>query len=113
MISITALADDGSCGNFDTVTAVEINICVDLGKGPTSRDAKIARSLIESGRFLVSPWPGRHLPDERDRPGHPRRQLSERAGILHGQRSPGSSCVRRAAKYATDVARCGLQYLKK
>lgn len=113
-LSTMAMADDGSCRGFDTVTGNELKMCVDLAKGASSREAKVARSLIESGNASWS---------SSGENGTCRMSVNASGTIGGNSQGVRASCTvtdpqaLRAcvekAQYATDVTRCGLQHLKK
>jgi hypothetical protein len=102
------LADDGSCGDFRKVTGTELIMCADLAKGPTSQQAH-------------RDWKCTWFAEGRD--GTCLMNV-EAQGIIGGSShsvqatctvtNPEAlrACIAKA-KYATDVAQCGMQYLKK
>lgn len=105
---------DGSCRGLDTVTAIELKMCVDLAKGANSRDAKVARKLIENGNASWS---------SSSENGTCRMSVNASGTIRGNSQSVRATCtvsdpkaLRKCvekARYATDVTRCGLQHLTK
>jgi|GEM_PF-2604811 len=112
VISTMAFADDGSCGNFSPTTTTELKVCMELAKGATNPDARIAGKLIESGDYSWSAT---------GEGGTCRMTVTTR-GVLDGnshnvRASCGVSdpkglkkCVE-DARYGSDVAQCGLKHI--